>query len=93
MALMSTPLAISKSDLEALLTETAARHHDAYAIVDGYDPEWPTWYGRYLSERLEGKSAAELEELLRAADERFTAEGLPFEKWPEYYADYFLESW
>ena len=93
MALLSTLLGISKSDLEALLAEAADGHADAFVATDGYDPEWPAWYGRYLAERLDGKSEAELETLLREADRRFTAEGLPFEKWPSYYAEYFLKRW
>jgi len=35
-----------------LLQETAQAHHQAYIETDGFDPEWPLWYAKYLQEKL-----------------------------------------
>jgi hypothetical protein len=39
---------VTVASLSQLLREAAAAHHDAFASVNGDDPEWPTWYATYL---------------------------------------------
>ena len=34
--------------LAQLLRDTGKAHHDAFAAVDGADPEWPLWYADQL---------------------------------------------
>ncbi|MFQ5966606.1 MAG: hypothetical protein ACE5MI_03225 [Acidimicrobiia bacterium] len=88
-------MALTAKQLAELLSETAARHHDAYRATDGYDPSWPEWYAEHLYQHLKDRiepapSQQKLESLLRSADEAFTADGLPFDEWPSYYAEFFL---
>src|SRR5437867_6375182 len=39
--------------LAALFREAGAAHHKAFAATDGEDPDWPSWYARYLAPRLQ----------------------------------------
>jgi len=81
---------MTQEELAALLHETAERHHDAYAVTDGFDPDWPQWYASYLRGRLEElRSAppdAEVAALLVESDRAFRDTGRPFEDWPAFYA-------
>jgi hypothetical protein len=73
--------------LAARLRDTAAAHHDAFAHVDGEDPEWPAWYAGYLQGLGVGAAlpVEALAALLRdaAAEHEAAADGSP---WPEFYA-------
>ena len=53
-----------RTALTALLREAAAGHHEAFAAVDGADPDWPLWYAEFLHSRL----GALLERSLTRAD-------------------------
>ena len=43
---------MTEEELAALLTETGHKHHEAYLISDGADPEWALWYASYLQTRI-----------------------------------------
>lgn len=51
---MSPPAGLTVESLAALLRETEAAH-GAYERQLGHrDDDWPTWYARYMLERLQG---------------------------------------
>jgi len=35
-------------ELSALLHQAAETHHQVFAITDGDDPDWATWYADWL---------------------------------------------
>jgi hypothetical protein len=77
-----------------LLSQVGPAHHQAFAIVDGEDPDWPTWYAAWLLERLP-KPQSEVEEselarLLQEAAEAHKASGSD-EEWPDFYARFLSE--
>ncbi len=79
-----------EAGVEQLLLEAAAAHHEAFAAVDGADPEWPLWYATYLVERLPAVSnfAGTRSELVfwlvrLAAEYRETDSSIP---WARFYA-------
>ena len=43
---------MTDDELTALLLETGHRHHEAFLVSDGADPEWASWYAAYLQVRL-----------------------------------------
>jgi len=54
---MSTPAGLTVERLAALLREAEAAH-GAYERQLGHrDDDWPTWYARYLLERLPASAA------------------------------------
>ena len=38
----------SVKELSALLHQAAETHHQVFAITDGDDPDWATWYADWL---------------------------------------------
>lgn len=43
---------ITVDELADLLVSTGHRHHEAYAVSDGADPEWALWYAGSLQTHL-----------------------------------------
>ena len=88
---------ISEEDLGKLFRETGERHHKAYRVSEGADPEWALSYAGYLQSRLwDGLGRlpmrSELIHLLVAADKAFQATGQTNEQWPGFYAKFFVEN-
>lgn len=84
----------SVSSVAALLREAGRAHHEAFAAVNGADPEWPAWYAEYLAVRLPpaGLDLAVsrlASELARLGAEHRAAPNAP--PWPEYYAARLVE--
>lgn len=82
--------------LAALLEETGARHHRAYAESDGVDPEWPLWYAADLQARVWDAGGrlptrSELVHLLVAAERAHRASGSA-EPWSMAYARTILDA-
>ena len=82
--------------LAALLSRTAEAHHRAFISTGGADPDWPTWYARYLLDNGLGQvagdaglSANDLAYLLVEADRLQRAE-VPQPTWETYYAKVLL---
>lgn len=81
-------------ELAALFREAGEAHHKAFAASNGEDPEWPTWYARYLAPRLQQvlggvvDQAALAADLRRADDEYGKGDGK--QPWPEFYARWFI---
>jgi hypothetical protein len=76
--------------LTELLTQTSERHHAAYAVADGADPEWPLWYASDLQARLwddlgRVPTRSELVALLVDAERDHRRSGST-EPWAAYYA-------
>lgn len=80
--------------LAALLRDTARAHHDAFAEVDGADPDWALWYADHLHPKLApfdfGITRAQLVTCLLKADTEHRARA-PDRDWAAYYAALFLE--
>lgn len=81
--------------LTALFEQTGKAHHQAFASTDGADAEWPIWYAKYLMDKLPSLLGAtltksELIYLMVHLSKRQPIEA-PEEKWPRYYAQYFVE--
>ena len=82
-------------ELAELLMETGRKHHAAFAVSDGADPEWAKWYAGYLQAQLWDRlgslpSQSELIYTLVAADKAH-ANAAPDEPWPSFYAARLLE--
>ncbi|HEY7704422.1 MAG TPA: hypothetical protein VID03_06275 [Acidimicrobiia bacterium] len=82
-----------EEQLAALLTEVSEAHHDAFADVDGADPEWPLWYAQRMVGRTRALLGPDLTEsrlvyLLVAASRVPPREG---EAWPRAYARFMVE--
>ncbi len=80
--------------LAALFRAADAAHHEAFAATNGEDPEWPTWYARYLTPRLQQELGGRVDQSalaadLRQADSDYRA-GDRREPWPEFYARWFI---
>lgn len=91
---MSTEPTITAAELADLLLEAGHRHHQAYAVTDGADPEWALWYAGYLQARLWDRTGSlptrsKLVHLLLAAEEQHGATDgdVP---WPPFYAESML---
>jgi hypothetical protein len=82
-------------DVEAiadLLHEAAETHHRVYRITDGADPDWASWYARWLIHLSElpeqlGRTPvrSELVYLLVLLDKEVTAQQ-PSDSWERFYA-------
>jgi len=78
--------------IAALLHEAGETHHRVFAIVDGNDDDWASWYSDWLVNlsrlpELVGKRPvrSELTYLLVALDNEYTR-AQPAEPWERYYA-------
>lgn len=84
------------SDLQELFKIVGPAHHSAYKDTDGFDPEWPLWYAKFLHEKMMDVldvefTKSELIYLLVAADLDHQDED-PDSNWPAYYSEFFAES-
>ncbi len=88
-----------RGQVSELLHEAAETHHRVYAITDGDDPDWATWYSDWLvnlsrlPELLATKPVrSELTHLLVSLDKQYVREA-PADPWEDYYSrglvDYF----
>jgi hypothetical protein len=80
------------TDLRHLMKATAQAHH---AVYGGPNEGWPRWYAEWMYGQLldlldDDPSVDQLEQWLRQADARYTAEG-PEGTWPGHYARWILE--
>ncbi|MFN2134872.1 MAG: hypothetical protein ACK2UK_02905 [Candidatus Promineifilaceae bacterium] len=78
-----------------ILAKTWQAHHDAFAHVDGTDPEWPLWYAEYSHADLAGLLPQELtiSQLARRfaeMDKQFKTSSTPL-NWTQYYARHLVE--
>ena len=85
------------SDIAAVLHDAAETHHVVYAIVDGDDADWASWYASWLldlsrlPELLGTKPVrSELVWKLVSLDKDYVATA-PSEPWETWYADRLLE--
>jgi hypothetical protein len=84
----------TREEIAALLRRTGQAHHEAFAAVDGEDPEWAAWYAEHLVGPLGAALAATLDRS-RLAQDLTTAEAerqarAPVAEWSRYYADWLL---
>jgi hypothetical protein len=82
-------------EVARLLRETGAAHHDAFAAVNGDDPEWPLWYAEQLVQPLSDLTGfpftkSELVYVLVLMNKEHTAKALDID-WAVYYAQYIVE--
>jgi hypothetical protein len=80
------------AQISALLHQVAETHHVVFAITDGTDPDWATWYADWLAnlssigELLGGRPVrSELTYVLVGLDKEYTLQN-PAEKWEDLYA-------
>jgi hypothetical protein len=80
------------AQISALLHQAAETHHVVFAITDGSDPDWATWYADWLAnlssigEQLGIQPVrSELTYVLVALDKEYTLEN-PGETWEDFYA-------
>ena len=85
------------SEIAELLHQAAETHHVVFAITDGTDADWATWYSDWLvnlsrlPELLGTKPVrSELTYLLVGLDQEFTRMA-PSERWEEFYARRLVE--
>ena len=80
--------------LQSLLRDTGAAHHQAFIETDGADPEWPLWYAQYLQPRLKpvSETVTQSEIVHHLVElERSHAAAAPKEEWPAFYASGLLD--
>jgi hypothetical protein len=80
------------AQISALLHQVAETHHVVFAITDGTDPDWATWYADWLAnlssigELLGGRPVrSELTYVLVGLDKEYTLQK-PAKKWEDFYA-------
>jgi hypothetical protein len=80
------------SELSELLHEAAETHHRVFAITDGDDPDWASWYSDWLINlsplpRLLGVKPvrSELTYMLVLLDKDYVREA-PADRWEDVYA-------
>lgn len=83
------------AQLKELFREVGHAHHEAFADVDGADPEWPTWYAGHLHRRLctllhADFTRSELIYLLVLVD-RERGMHAPGAEWAGFYARFFVD--
>jgi hypothetical protein len=89
--------ASSVEEISAVLQKAAETHHVVYAIVDGDDDDWASWYADWLIELSELPALlgtkpvrSELVYMLVKLAKEFAAE-TPDVSWRDYYARGLLE--
>ena len=85
------------TQVSELLHQAAETHHVAFAITDGTDPDWATWYSDWLAnpsrlpELLRTKPVrSKLTYLLVGLDQEFTRT-TPDAGWEDFYARRLVE--
>jgi hypothetical protein len=85
------------SEIAELLHQAAETHHIVFAITDGTDADWATWYSEWLVQlsrlpQLLGTKPvrSELTYLLVGLDQEFTRSA-PSERWEDFYARRLVE--
>ena len=80
------------AQISALLHQAAETHHVVFAITDGTDADWATWYADWLAnlssigQLLGGRPVrSELTYVLVGLDKEYTLQN-PAEKWEDFYA-------
>ena len=80
------------AQISALLHQVAETHHVVFAITDGTDADWATWYADWLAnlssiDELLGVRPvrSELTYVLVGLDKEYTRESPP-EKWEDFHA-------
>ena len=83
--------------ISKLLREAAETHHVVYRITDGDDPDWATWYSRWLVDLSELPEIlgtdlvrSEVTYMLVKLDRAFGSEQ-PGGAWEDYYAERLIE--
>ena len=80
--------------LAHLFRSAGQAHHQAFAAVNGDDPEWPEWYAQYLAGPLSQLLGTQIESAQLAATLRDLDAEMrrvaPSADWPLYYTDRFL---
>jgi hypothetical protein len=84
-------------EVQALLHQAAETHHVVFAIADGDDPDWATWYADWLvnlsrlPELLGTRPVrSQLTYLLVGLDKEYTASA-PSQAWEDFYAARLLQ--
>lgn len=82
-------------EIVQLFQQAGQAHHDAFAAVDGADPDWPIWYAGYLHEDLTrllnaAFTKSELVYLLVGLDKELQQRA-PGANWHRYYAQSLTE--
>jgi hypothetical protein len=84
-------------EVSALLHTAAETHHVVFAIADGNDPDWASWYSDWLlnlsrlPDLLSTRPVrSELTYRLVGLDKEYTATA-PSEAWEDFYASRLLE--
>jgi hypothetical protein len=85
------------TQLSELLHQAAETHHIVFAITDGADADWATWYSDWLvnlsalAELVGAKPVrSELTYMLVTLDKDYTRES-PADRWEDYYARRLVE--
>jgi hypothetical protein len=85
------------AEVAAVLHEAAETHHVVYAIVDGEDPDWASWYADWLlslsrlPELLSSRPVrSELVYELVGLDKAYAADE-PDDRWEDVYAHRIVE--
>jgi hypothetical protein len=80
-----------------LLHRAGETHHVVFAITDGEDPDWATWYSEWLTSLSELPQVlgskpvrSELTAMLVELDREYRAASPP-ERWEDYYASRLVE--
>ncbi len=91
------PMDNKTSQVSAMLRQAAETHHQVFAITDGDDPDWATWYADWLvnlsplSELVGTKPVrSELTYLLVKLDKEYRRT-TPTEAWEDFYAVRLME--
>ena len=83
------------SELTALFDTAGKAHHEAFASVNGEDPDWPEWYAARLIERFseltgQAQTVESLGRRLAELEARRQREA-PDAAWARYYAERIVE--
>jgi glutaredoxin len=81
--------------LAALFEETGRAHDEAFATMNGTDPDWPLWYAEHVKEpiaEIVGADHTVTELVVALVDAEAERQArLPDEPWPQFYAKFFCE--
>lgn len=77
-------------DLAKVYEQTGHAHHEAFAAVDGVDPDWAIWYAGYLKPRFDDAldvqlSRSEIVALVQSLQQEHEARAAD-QPWPRFYA-------